>query len=301
MASALYPNVSVVMPTYNHAEFIDRSIRSALEQTVPPKEIIVVDDGSTDGTDARVSAFGPPVRYVRRSNRGPSSARNVGIRLADGEWIALLDSDDVWIPRKLELQLELVARKPEISVVYGAMQLGVDPDRGLVSESSEMSPPDLMQALLFSNCITGSASCVLVRRACFEKVGLFDEQLRWAEDWDMWIRLAQQCRFGYVPEVLVALGSTGIDLSFDLEAMLKGRGKLLHKHRALYDSQPGGARLWRKVQSRTHVIEAQIHVRNGDLSAARRAYARAFLKWPFWRDVPIKFVRAALPQLRHSN
>jgi glycosyltransferase involved in cell wall biosynthesis len=287
--------VSVVIPTYNHSAFIGRCIDSVLGQTVAAEEIIVVDDGSTDDTPRVLAEFGDRIRYVRQSNAGCGVARNTGISIARGEWIALLDSDDVWHPRKLELQLRLARANPEIGVVYGAMRLGLDPAVARVSASRQVARPELLDALLFSNCITGSASCVLVRRRCFDDVGSFDRELRWAEDWDMWIRLAAKYEFGYVPEVLVSLGSSGNDMSFDVLSMLQGRAKLLEKHRALYWATPGGRRLWRKVHSRTHVIEAQIHERSGNRGAARKAYLKAFGWWPFWSDVPKKFARSLIP------
>src|SRR5687767_14566662 len=111
------PTVSVVIPTYNYGRYVGDAIDSALAQTRPPDEVVVVDDGSTDDTPDRLAAYGDRIRVVRQTNQGLSAARNAGIRAAHGDWVAFLDSDDAFHPRKLELQLGALARRPELRLL----------------------------------------------------------------------------------------------------------------------------------------------------------------------------------------
>ena len=130
-----------------------------------------------------------------------SAARNCGIRAARGEYVAFLDSDDLWVPTKIEKQVSLIEQSPRIGVVFCVVRR-----LDLQSGASQLRPcrsdvrGDIRRKLLHRNCVTGSASAVLVRRECFAAVGLFDETLRSAEDWEMWIRISRQFHFDYVPE-----------------------------------------------------------------------------------------------------
>ena len=114
--------VSVVIPTYNRATELPSAIESVLGQTYPSVEVIIVDDGSTDGTEALIQTRFPRVRYLRQSNRGPAAARNAGIKAASGPYIAFLDSDDRWMPQKLERQIGLLRERPEVGLVFSTVR-----------------------------------------------------------------------------------------------------------------------------------------------------------------------------------
>ncbi len=203
------PRISVVIPAYNRARYLDTAAATVLAQTWSDLELIIIDDGSQDNTPdvcGRLCEYDSRVRYIRHENKGLPAARNTGIRAATGEFIALLDSDDFWAPTKLAKQLDLFARDQTLGVVYcdwasidqsGHVSQGVNPP--------DFSLPSLYEALLFDNVVHGSASAVLIRATCFDQVGLFDESLRANEDWDMWLRTAEHYQFAKVPEVLVYL------------------------------------------------------------------------------------------------
>jgi glycosyltransferase involved in cell wall biosynthesis len=175
--------VSVIIPAYNAAATVARTIDSALAQTHEPIEIIVVDDGSKDDTTAVVETFGPPVKLVRKPNGGPASARNLGARLATGEWLAMLDADDWWLPAKLERQfarLDAAGDGEDVGMIFAFEQ-----------EAEDLGPEELdFDTLWRRNNIM--ASTVLIRRATFEELGGFDEArpLVSVEDHHLWLRVA---------------------------------------------------------------------------------------------------------------
>lgn len=176
--------VSAIVPTYNYGRFVCQAVESALRQTHPRMEVIVVDDGSTDDTRERLAAFGERIRYIYQHNRGLSAARNTGIRAANGDWVAFLDADDLWHSQKTEIQLR-AARG-----VAGCGLIGGRP----ATELPGSLPPDpstkrlTVREFLLSAPIGPSSA--LVRKNLFETCGVFDESLESVEDRDMWLRLA---------------------------------------------------------------------------------------------------------------
>ncbi|MGV3723986.1 MAG: glycosyltransferase family 2 protein [Actinomycetota bacterium] len=172
------PTISVLIPAYNAAGCVSNAIESVLAQTVPPVEILVVDDGSADRTAEVIAGFGPPVRLLRQRNAGPAAARNHAAREAQGDWLALLDADDAWLPEKLERQLQYTG-DPAVGLIHcwGPPGGGPVPDRITLGSLWER------------NCIVNSS--VLVRRTAFEQVGGFDEDrgLISVEDYNLWLRL----------------------------------------------------------------------------------------------------------------
>ncbi len=177
--------VSVVIPTYNHGHFVTEAVESALAQTYHPIEVIVVDDGSSDDTREILRCYGDRIRYVFQENKGLSAARNTGIRVARGEWIALLDSDDIWAAEKLETQLRCLDKHPSAGLV-GALN----------KSDASFGPPPVplgcvtVRVLDFLTSTPFGPSSALIRRDVLEEVGGFDETLRSVEDRDMWLRIA---------------------------------------------------------------------------------------------------------------
>lgn len=171
------PAISVVIPAYNAAEFVGRAIESALNQSYPALEILVIDDGSRDDTAERVAEYPAPVRLLRQQNGGPGAARNHGARVAGGEWLALLDADDTWLPHKLETQLPYLAA-PSVAVAHARRPAEYAPMEGT------------FDALWKRNFLLTSS--VLLRRAAWEEVGQFNEDraLIGVEDYNLWLRLA---------------------------------------------------------------------------------------------------------------
>ena len=180
--------VSVVIPSYNYGRFIADAVKSALAQTYTNLEVIVVDDGSRDDTRERLAPFGTAIRYFHQENKGLSAARNAGIRIATGEWIALLDADDVWHASKLEAQLTAVSALDNLGLIGSlpteTLPITLPPDPPFV----ELSVRDFLIS------IRTGPSGTIIRRQCFDRVGLFDETLASIEDRDMWLRVATQFR-----------------------------------------------------------------------------------------------------------
>jgi len=191
--------VSCVIPVYNAEAFVAEAVTSVLEQTVRPQEIIVVDDGSTDGTPDALAAFGSDVHVIRQQNQGVSAARNVGVDAAEGEWIALLDADDWWLPEKLARQQALAA-DPDVGLVYTGCW-AQEQDSGRRHETPLVKPSDdAYHRLLRGNFVP--TSTVMVRRDLWQQAGGLEPMLATCEDWDLWIRLARVCRFACVPQRL---------------------------------------------------------------------------------------------------
>jgi len=205
-------SVSVVIPTFNRAAFIGDAIRSVLEQSVTVTEILVVDGGSTDDTRKVAESCGKLVQWVTQEGQGVAAARNTGFRRAKGDWVALLDSDDLWYKDKLRAQFDFLSRHPDTDFVFGDMALFaadadndapeiLDPEahQFLVSKADNLD--GILEYLFRFNFVPTSS--VLFRRSCLERVGYMDESLKHCEDYDYWLRFACHCRLGFVNHVLV--------------------------------------------------------------------------------------------------
>lgn len=180
-------NISVVIPTHNRARTLLRALDSVLAQSYPADEIIVVDDGSTDDTGDLVARHFPGVRYLHQRNRGVSAARNLGIRAARGNWLALLDSDDAWLPTKLAAQVSLLGDRPGHRLCHTEeiwIRNGV---RVNAMKKHAKGGGHIFQACL-ELCVI-SPSSALIHRTLFDEVGLFDESLPACEDYDLWLRV----------------------------------------------------------------------------------------------------------------
>ena len=199
------PQVTVIIPTHNRAQFLAGAVKSVLEQSFKDIEVVVVDDGSSDDTAAVIESFhGSAVRYIRHDRcRGAAAARNTGILQASGEYIAFLDDDDEWNPEKLTRQVEkIVASPPEVGGVYtGCFVLDRNNDQ-ILGQVVPVEDGDVQEALLAGNCI-GGASSILIRHECLERVGLFDERLPSFHEYDLWLRVARDYQFGCIRAPLV--------------------------------------------------------------------------------------------------
>ena len=186
--------ISVIIPTYNCGAYIKEALDSVFAQTFTDYEVIVVDDGSTDKTREVIGRFGDKVRYIYQENKGVSAARNTGIKNAAGRFIAFLDADDVWLARKLELQMRAIAESDSIGIVTCGLFCvrGKDDIEREVIPTNYADKDSLIEELCCDPGIFfGAGSAVLVRRECFQRLGFFDETLYAAEDWEMCLRIAR--------------------------------------------------------------------------------------------------------------
>ena len=198
-------SVSVVIPAYNCARYVAEAVESVLNQSCRPLEIIVVDDGSKDNTTEILKTFEDRIVYIYQENAGEPAARNTGIRRAQGEFIAFLDADDLWLPDKLNLQMNYFDNHPEVALVYSDMKFF--DETGIVHESVKewlkMSPPSgHIFPQLFTETLFGSGT-VIFRKACVDRVGFFDELFLVGSDYEMWLRMARHFQFGYVDRPLL--------------------------------------------------------------------------------------------------
>ena len=199
--------VSVVIPTCNRADLILRALASVRAQTRPPTEVLVVDDGSTDATVERVRAAFPEVTLLEQKNRGVSAARNAGIQKARGTWIALLDSDDEWLPQKLERQLRATENDNDNDNDNDTFLCHTD--EIWIRDGRRVNPMKKHQKYggrIFERCLplcVISPSSVLLHRSLFQTIGLFDEDLPVCEDYDLWLRVTARYPVLYLDEPLI--------------------------------------------------------------------------------------------------
>lgn len=184
------PLVSVVIPSYNYGQYVGQAVESALAQTYTNVEVIVVDDGSQDDTRERLSHYGNRIRYIYQENQGLSAARNTGIREAQGDYVAFLDSDDAFHPRKLELQLAYLMKHPEVDLI--ATDMVSDEPIQWMEVADRPVPATLISLEAMAIKPRFAPSSVVAHKNCFAAVGSFDTALRSVEDREMWLRIAAQ-------------------------------------------------------------------------------------------------------------
>lgn len=228
-------SISVVIPAYNASMYLREAIDSALHQTLPPDEIIVVDDGSTDDTYAIAASYGPPVTVLQQTNHGLPTSRNVGARQANSEWIALLDADDVWEPNKLQLQMEELKRTGADICYTGHVILQHEGDRTFLGKVHEVPPAEDIRRSLFEQVMTFLPSSVVLRKATMFSVGGFDESMRHgSEDMKMSLKLLHGgAKFAAVREPLFQYRRHGANWNANLawfEATIATYRELVYPH-----------------------------------------------------------------------
>jgi glycosyltransferase involved in cell wall biosynthesis len=193
--------VSVIIPTYNRCAYVREAVESVLAQGELAAEVIVVDDGSTDDTPAALQCFGDRLRYLRQPRSGASSARNRGIRMATREWLAFLDSDDLWLPQKLKAQLEFLDNHPLVKVCQ-TEEIWIRNGKRINPKGYHRKPDGYCFPLLLERCLV-SPSAVMIHSSVLEEVGLFDESLPACEDYDLWLRIGRRYPIALVKQPLI--------------------------------------------------------------------------------------------------
>ena len=197
------PKVSVIIPTYNRAELLKEALNSVFAQTFQDYEVIVVDDGSTDNTKDVVSFYRDKVKYYYKTNGGPASARNMGIINSAARYLAFIDSDDLWLPQRLELGVSRLEAKIDTALVFSDMKYIVN---GVVSDNNTYfkrylpARGEVLERLCLQDFIP--TSTVILKKECLCETGYFDEALRVCEDYDLWLRIASRYKVEYIDQPL---------------------------------------------------------------------------------------------------
>lgn len=284
--------VTVVVPVYNNRDTVVDAILSALRQVPPPAEVLVVDDGSTDGSAAVVrDAFRaePLVRVIPQENAGPSRARNRGIAEASSPYLAFLDADDEWLPDKLALQSQVLAREPAVGLV--ACDWVRERPRDEEAGGPALAPP--WSRLTYRDCLVLNrfqTSTVVMRTALARALGGFDAAVDGAEDWDLWVRAAQSAGVVKLNRALVVYRDVPTGYSKDVWRVYQTMHGLLDKHRATAPPGFGTIEAWHHLR-----FFVALHLM-GDRAHARAALGEALSPRLLWR-VPAATVAYLLPFL----
>lgn len=281
--------VTVVMATYNMARYLPQAVASVLAQTYPAVEVQIVDDGSTDNTPEVTEQLqkDPRVRAYRQPNGGQAKAKNQGVLRARGEYVAFLDADDAWLPNKLELQIPLLERDPDVGVVYSSIEYmdgnGVRNGR----PEARLYRGAVSGQLLLENFVPFPTS--VVRRRCLDEVGLFDETFGMGIDYDLWLRMSARYRFDYVAEPTALYrvweGQMSKNYRRRYEAGIAIMQRFLEQHPGVIPD-----RLVRRAWAHTYVGRGNTMLwQEGRMSEAFRDYLRGLRHDPSyfhaWRSI----------------
>lgn len=274
--------VTVVMPAFNRAAYIGQAIESVIAQTCPNWTLRIVDDGSTDDTAAAVAPYlsDPRIHYVKQENSGQAVARNRGARAGSGRYICFLDSDNAWMPEKLERQLSLMAGAPQVGVLYGEVDFIDEAGNPLPRQSMRRHSGRITRELLIDNFVTFNTS--MVRRESFELVGGFDERIRRADDYDLWLRLSAHCEFLHQSVVWAKYRVMRAQISSDKTGRFAAIEDMLSK---FFDANPAFAQpaVLRETWCRFHTRRGRYYASIGRRLEALRDYVVALGRSPFSR------------------
>ncbi len=296
-------SVSVVIPAYNVAWCVKRAIDSVLCQTLPPAEILVVNDGSTDNSATLVSEFGEAVTLINQSNSGLSNARNTGIRLAKSEWVAFLDADDYWLPEKLERQLGALADHPDVGFCSTCTRVEDTEGKPMGLWGCPVLDDTILKSLFTRNaCVAGSGSSVVAQRNLMLQAGLFDESLHSLEDIDMWMRLAAITDYLCIPDPQTVIIKRPGSMSGNLDVMRSAALTVMHKNRHLLAEKDRG-RFWNGAYANVLSDYAKWEYRSGRRWTAMRHLTEGLLRAPLkhGRALTGLLVAMLLKQKMQSN
>ena len=278
------PRVSVIIPSFNTAAFLPQALDSVLHQTYSDWEVILVDDGSTDNTSeiakAASSSFGGRLNYVYQTNKGLPAARNTAIRNSSGEFISLLDADDIYAPRRLEASIAAMDRNPNAGLVHSKVaRIGMQGE----NLGIPFAPPEkFLSGNIAHHIFTRQAHIVcptaMFRRVCLDKAGYFDESMRATEDRDLWFRLAQYYPVIYINEILAYYRISPNSMSKDWERMRTSAMQFIDKH---HKSGACGKLLVNQALGNFYRERGDTIFNTGDLKQALSWYLRAVAHYPF--------------------
>lgn len=282
------PRVSVIIPAYNAEQYIGDAIESALRQTRPPHEIIVMDDGSTDRTAEIARSVGPPVQVISQRVGGSGPARNLAVSRSTGDWLAFLDSDDLWLPEKLAKQMAVL--RPETRLVC-TDRFNIGHLDGLPEVHGSLQLPrdgDVFELLLLDGNIITTSS-VLLRRDAFDEVGGFptEADLIVAQDWDLWMRVTARHPIAVCAEPLVKYRLHPRGASRQVDRMMLARARVVTRTLELPRGRALPWLLKRRIWATTFSTNAWDAARSGRPLLACASYLRSLAMFPF-RASPYK-------------
>lgn len=305
------PRVSILLTCYNHLKYLPVAWQGVVDQTFTDWEVIAIDDGSTDGTREWLDQLTAKdnVRVIlTETNLGTYGALNRALAEAKGEFIAILNDDDVWAPTKLEKQVALMVARPEVGLVHtegwfidGEGRERKDSPLGFAFPRFETG--DLVAALIYENKVIASAA--LARRVCFEKLGGFNDAYFGSGDWEMWMRIAEEWAVGCVPEPLTFYRVHGANASHKLERIWKD-DQMLREWFATREPQWRDRKgEWRTAFAEPGVLDramahnsaalGTVRTLNGDRSGGRRAYADSIRRFPGRAKSYVRWLATFLP------
>lgn len=290
------PKVSVIIPTYNSAHFIIEAVDSVLAQTFTEFEILVIDDGSTDNTkEVLAEKYGDSIQYFYKENGGVSKARNFGIENAKGKYVAFLDSDDAWIPEKLEKQILALEKNPDKKACYSSFYLCDEKLNPLEINRSERKSDALTDLILIGN-VVATPSTVIAEKGLFEQVGGFDYELSQCADWEMWIRLATKTEFIYLNEPLLKYRQHGSNMSKNASLLEKDSILLMEKGFTLPNLADEVKAKKKEAFAKVYMVLAGTYFRSGlyldFLRCARKSIALDFKQSLHLLDFPRRFIKS---------
>ena len=273
---AATPDVSVLIPAYNAAPYIAETLDSVFAQTFSRYEVIVVNDGSPDTEELErvLAPYLDRIVYLKQENGGPSAARNTAIRKAHGAYVATLDSDDLWLPEYLAVQMGFLAANPEFDLVYTDAWLFGDTElagRRYMQGSPSNGPVTFESLLVYETSII--TTCVVMRRQAVIDAGLFDENFIRCEDFDLWLRMAHQgCRMTYQRQVLAKHRVHGASLAWEQVKMVEAQVEVLEKAQRTLSLTPAQQEL---IETQLKNCAAQISLEESKKFLAAHDYDRA--------------------------
>lgn len=289
--------ISILMPVYKGERFIAQSIDSVLAQSYPDIELIIINDGSPDNSAAVIQPYlaDPRVKYIEQQNAGVAAARNAGIRAAAGEYIAVLDQDDLWLPDKLARQLEYLDEHPEIALVHSNIHfiddVGEripDPEWAWVAPTCGQVLPEMVQRNSICTCT------VLMRKRALEQAGLFRQELAPADDWDLWLRIAARHPIGFVDAVTayyrVHQGNESRNLLKMQKAEIRVVETFIHEHPGAVGDAITRTKLFSLYSEAARLLE-----RSGRHAEARGYWLRAMRVQPVATIPYVALIWGALP------
>lgn len=292
------PKISVVIPTRNRAQYLSQALDSVFAQTYPASEIIVVDDGSTDDTRLKLDTLirEDRIRYFLQSQRGVSAARNKGIEFTQCPFIAFLDSDDLFLPTKLEKQMRVFEINPHLGFVHCSFSKFNDQGKDLGIRDTSRFAGKIYPGILHEWSVLMAMPCLLVRTEVIREIGGFDEQMTWAEDLDLWRRIARRYDVGVVPEALVRVRVHATSTSFDRSGGVSGFERYLEK---AFEEDPELNFVFRqRARAKMYAKMGQNLLGNGnagEMDLVRKYESMALASWPLGIGAILMWMASYLP------